>query len=102
MFKVQTSEYMDFLQSKKVDRRIATFPTIKNKRCLISFPGPDSFFLLEFMVMVLFFIYFFIIFIFFSLDLENETTKNIYNFPQIFPHGMYTETDNHVKLTTNP
>ena len=53
-FNVQTFEYIEFLPSKKVDR-IATFPTIKNKRCLISFPG--FFFLLEFMFMVFFFFF---------------------------------------------
>ena len=66
------------IKKKKVDR-IATFPTIKNRRCLISFPG--FFFLLEFMFMVFFFP--------FLLTWKMKPQKKYTTFPQIFPNVRY-------------
>ena len=89
MFKL---EYIEFLPSKKVDR-IAYFPTIKNIRCLISFPG--FFFLLEFMFMAFFF--------FFPLLLtwKMNHKKSIQLFHKFFQMLGIRETDNQPVTTDN-
>ena len=91
-FNVQTFEYIEFLPSKKVDR-IATFPTIKNKRCLISFPG--FFFLLEFMFMAFFFFYPFL------LTWKMNHKKSMQPFHKFFQMLGIRETDNQPVTTDN-